>query len=160
MSLLALTFSNCSLPLVTACPSSLPFSQNQEMKLATKSKWPRARALVQTKQNTVSEAQVTRKIVSHLQLSLKKCSVPSPQCVFGQNLPVVLSRYNCAQNPTTALRFALTLVPTYARVPLFLTIWDEFLRMRQGSSRSSRKLFPPTSFSLLYLFSTLTYSWP
>lgn len=30
----------------------LPFSQNQETKLATKSKWPPARTLVQTKQNT------------------------------------------------------------------------------------------------------------
>lgn len=31
--------------------ASLPFSQNQEVKLATESKWPPARALVQTKQN-------------------------------------------------------------------------------------------------------------
>lgn len=31
--------------------ASLAFSQNQEMKLTTKSKWPPARALLQTQQN-------------------------------------------------------------------------------------------------------------
>lgn len=119
MSLLALTFFKWHTSFSDSVPkwqASLPFSQNQEVKLATKSKWPPGRALVQTKQNPPPHRQPRSQgwmcsICNDLWRNVTRF-MGSPW--FQSQSPSILNRVTgicvCAPNLAMVLPFAVTLV--------------------------------------------------